>query len=178
MRTRGHLSFLITASLAVIGGIAVCGCDTPKTPPPAVDAPQIHPDSAKLNTLVELARRDVQLEKAVLISKSLPLTEAEAAEFWPIHRQYEQDLAALMDRKLTLIRGYFSNQGNMTDAQAKTLAQETLDLESKRTDLKRSYFRKFQAAVPAAKAARFFQIENQLNMLIELQIASELPLIK
>jgi hypothetical protein len=32
--------------------------------------------------------------------------------------------------------------------------------------------------MPATKAARFFQIENQLNMVLDLQVAASLPLIK
>jgi hypothetical protein len=49
---------------------------------------------------------------------------------------------------------------------------------AKRTELKKAYFARFQEAVPATKAARFFQIENQLNMVLELRIAASLPLIK
>jgi hypothetical protein len=32
--------------------------------------------------------------------------------------------------------------------------------------------------MPATKAARFFQLENQLNMALDLQVAAALPLIK
>jgi hypothetical protein len=32
--------------------------------------------------------------------------------------------------------------------------------------------------VPALKAARFFQIENQLNMVLDLQVAASLPLLQ
>ena len=66
----------------------------------------------------------------------------------------------------------------MTDAQAADLANRAFDLESQRTELKRKYFRKFARVVPPLKAARFFQIENQINMAIDLQIAASLPLIK
>ena len=32
--------------------------------------------------------------------------------------------------------------------------------------------------VPAVKATRFFQIENQINLALDLQVAASLPLIK
>jgi hypothetical protein len=66
----------------------------------------------------------------------------------------------------------------MTNGQATQLAKEAFDLEAQRTDLKRDYFEKFSKVIPPLKAARFFQIENQLNMVVDLQIASSLPLIK
>jgi hypothetical protein len=66
----------------------------------------------------------------------------------------------------------------MTNQQASDLAMEVFDLEEKGTDLKRKYFKRFAKVIPPLKAARFFQIENQINMAIDLQVASSLPLIK
>lgn len=66
----------------------------------------------------------------------------------------------------------------MTDQQATTLANKVFGWEEKRTKLKRTWFKKFSKAVPAKKAAQFFQIENQLNAALDLQLAAALPLIK
>lgn len=66
----------------------------------------------------------------------------------------------------------------MTDQDAAKLANDVFDLETKRTSLKRKHFKKFSKVVPARKAARFFQLENQLNMALDLQVAAALPLIK
>jgi hypothetical protein len=66
----------------------------------------------------------------------------------------------------------------MGDKEAVELAKSSFDLEEKKTDLKRKYFKKFQKTIPATKAALFFQVENQLNMALELQVAAALPLIK
>ena len=66
----------------------------------------------------------------------------------------------------------------MTEKEAEALAKGAFDLEEKKTSLKRKYFTKFRKIIPATKAARFFQIENQLNMVLDLQVAGALPLIK
>jgi hypothetical protein len=66
----------------------------------------------------------------------------------------------------------------MTDEKAKELVQKALKLEGRRTKLKRKYFRKFDRVLSSKTVAKFFQLENQINLLIDLQIASELPLIK
>src|SRR5215212_4148559 len=57
------------------------------------------PDAAHLRAFIELARKDIQLQKSALIADNMDFTEGEAAEFWPLHRQYEADLAKLNDRR-------------------------------------------------------------------------------
>ena len=66
----------------------------------------------------------------------------------------------------------------MTDDKARELAKKSFDLEEKKTGLKRKYFKKFAKAIAAKKAARFFQIENQINTALDLQVAASVPLIK
>jgi hypothetical protein len=139
---------------------------------------QNKPDLGNLRAFIELARADIKTQKALLVAANLPLTEDEAVEFWPLHREYETQLSKLNDQKLALIQRYAQTYESMTDKEAGDLAKGSFDLEEKKTDLKRKYFKKFRKVMPATKAARFFQIENQLNMVLELQVAASLPLIK
>jgi hypothetical protein len=155
----------------------------PALPAAAQDAtPQagkeLAPDLGNLRAFVELARSDLRTQKALVLAENLPLTNDEAAEFWPVQREYDQELTKLLDRRVELITRYAKQYQTMTDADASKLANEVFDLEEKRTALKRKYFKKFCKVVPPLKAARFFQIENQINMAIDLQIAASLPLIK
>jgi hypothetical protein len=136
------------------------------------------PDAGNLRAFVNLARSDIRLQKSLIIAQNLPLTEEEAAEFWPIHREYEQELAKLNDRRIVLIKKYLPTGGSITNAEAREVATEVFDIEASRTALKKEYFAKFQKATSDVTAARFFQIENQLNMVLELRIAASLPLIK
>jgi hypothetical protein len=131
-----------------------------------------------LRAFVELARSDIKTQKALIIAENLPMTEDEASEFWPLHREYEGELSKLNDQKLALIVRYAKNYQTMTDQEAGELANASFDLEAKKTDLKRKYFKKFTKVVHATKAARFFQLESQLNMALDLQVAAALPLIK
>ena len=135
-------------------------------------------DLGNLRSFVELARSDIRTQKALIVAENIPFTNDEAVEFWPLHREYDLELNKLLDLRYAGILEFFQNRDSLTDAQATDLAQRAFDLESKRTDLKRTYFKKFVEVIPAVKAARFFQIENQLNMAIDLQVAAALPLIK
>jgi hypothetical protein len=139
---------------------------------------QTVPDPANLRAFVEMARSDIRMQKAFVLAQNLPLTEAEAMDFWPLQREYNDALNKLLDERVAGIVQFAKDHGAMTDAQATTLAKTSFDLEEKRTALKRKYFSRFCKVIPPLKAARFFQIENQLNMAIDLQIAASLPLIK
>jgi len=136
------------------------------------------PNAGSLRAFVELARSDVRTQKAYIVAQNLPLTSDEAVEFWPLHREYEAELATLLDERYEAILQFAKDYGTMTDEQATGLAKKSFDLEAKRTGLKRTYFKKFAEVIPAVKTARFFQIENQLNMVVDLQVAASLPLIQ
>jgi len=134
-------------------------------------------DMGKLRTFVELARSDIRTEKSYVIAQNLPLTDEEAENFWPLQREYDQEYTRLLNERFDAIIQFAKQYGTMTDSEATALAQKSFDLESKRTALKKKFFPKFKKVVPAVKAARFFQIENQLNMVLDLQVAASLPLL-
>src|SRR5579883_1526186 len=136
------------------------------------------PDAGNLRAFIELARSDLKTQKTLIIAENLPLTEEQGVEFWPLHREYEAELSKLNDQKLALIVRYSKNYETLTEKEAAELANASFDIEVKKTDLKRKYFKRFQKAIPATKAARFFQLENQINLAVDLQVASALPLIK
>lgn len=151
--------------------VALKAQDAPPAPAPALDL-------GNLRAIVALARSDIRTEKALIIAQNIRFTDDEALEFWPAHRDYELELDKLLDQRYALILKFARQFGTMTDADARTLANKAFDLEAKRTALKRKYFKKFSKVIPALKAAQFFQIENQINLAIDLQIAASLPLIQ
>jgi len=163
-----------TAMLVAFCALAQSGGEKNSASASAAD----QPDTGNLRAFVELARSDIKTDKALIIAENLPMTDAEAVEFWPLHRDYEAELSKLNDQKFALIVRYAHNYQTMTDQEATELAQDTFNLEAKKTDLKRKYFKKFSKVIPATKAARFFQLENQINLALELRVAASLPLIK
>jgi len=135
-------------------------------------------DSRELNRRAygELLRSDIRSQKVAVITEVMQFTEAEDQKFWPIYREYEAELAKLNDDRIALIKDYATNYDNLTDASADKLALGALDLESKRHALKAKYYDRFKSALPAKTAARFLQVENQILLLLDLQIAASLPI--
>ena len=130
-----------------------------------------------VDSYIELLRADVRAEKVAILGQAMKLSEDEASVFWPIQREYEVELAKLFDERVALIKAYTETYESMSDEKAEELAKWLLRLERQRTDLKEKYFERFAEDVSPTVAARFLQIENQINMLIDLQIAESLPLI-
>ena len=126
---------------------------------------------------LELLRSDVRAEKIAIVTEVMEFTDAEGARFWPVYREYDRQLQLIVDDRIKMIKQFAANYGNYADKHAKKVAEKSLWLESRRTNLKRKFFPRFEKAVGAKRAAQFFQLERQINLLIELQIAAELPLL-
>jgi len=131
-----------------------------------------------LDAYIEVLRSDVRASKTAMITEALQLTDSESAKFWPIHRQYDTELAKNFDQRIALIKDYAAAYGSIDEAKAESLADRLLKLEEERIKLRRQYFKKVKKAIDAKKAARWLQVENRVGLLIDLKIASELPLLK
>jgi hypothetical protein len=127
---------------------------------------------------IELLRSDVRANTAEIIRVMMQLDDKDAAVFWPIYRDYESELSKLYDEKVAGIMDYADHYLQMTDAKADDLATRALQWEDQRTDLKKKYYERFKKALSPITAARFLQIENQILMLVDLQVASSLPIIE
>jgi hypothetical protein len=142
------------------------------TQPPKTEA-----QDTNIRAYIELLRADVRAEKTAVMGQMMDLNDAQGAKFWPIYREYDVELQKLNDKKLAGIQEYARNYDTMTDKKADELAKLTLELESQRNELKKSYYEKVREQIGGVYAARFLQIENQLLMVIDLQIASSLPVV-
>ena len=131
-----------------------------------------------LRAYVELLRSDVRARKVGIITEVMQFTEAEDAKFWPVYREYETELAKINDDRLALVREYAVSYDKMTDAVADRLARGALDLEARRNVLKTKYYDRFKSTLSARTAARFLQVENQILLLLDLQIAASLPIVR
>lgn len=135
-------------------------------------------EQASLAPYIELLRSDVRTEKIAIITENMNLTEEESAAFWPIYRQYDVELSALTDEWIALIKDYGAHYENLTAEKARELVKRTLDLQEKRIKLKRKYYNQLEKALSAKNAAKFVQLENQIEKLIDVQVAAAIPLIK
>jgi hypothetical protein len=65
----------------------------------------------------------------------------------------------------------------MDDASASSLTQRLFQIEDETQALRKKYFNRFESALGAKRAAKFYQVDNRLTMIVNIQLASEVPLI-
>jgi hypothetical protein len=160
-----------------LGVVALASIVAAAAAPPQ-KAPVDQNKEANLKAYVDLLRKDVKKEKVAILSELMELSPEESAKFWPVYNEYDKALTTIHDGRVALIKLYSDSYGSMTDQVATKLANGALDLDAKRNDLKRQYFQKFSQTLNPRIGARFLQIENQLEKIIDLQIASSLPVIE
>jgi hypothetical protein len=131
-----------------------------------------------IRAYIELLRSDVKAKATEVIAEVMQFDSDEAAKFWPIYREYELELSKIGDEKLVLIKKYTANAENMSEEVADQLVQGVFKVEQARHNLKMKYYERIKTALTAKTAGRFLQVQNQILMLIDLQIASALPVIK
>ncbi len=134
-------------------------------------------DQDEVRTYIEMLRSDVNTTKIRTFNEVMKMTGPEAEKFWPIYRKYEQELAAVSDRKLDLIRTFarLHSEGKLDDQHAKDLAVRWLENTQDRLNLWKKYHKQLSKAVSPVRAAQFLQVENQMAIFVDLNIAAEMP---
>lgn len=127
---------------------------------------------------LQLLRKDLRSMKKQLVAANMQLTDAEAEKFWPAYDQYASETAKIYDARYAIIKEYAENIRQLTDAQAQSLARRGIDLDQAVAQLRVKYFPVFEKVIQGKKTALFFQIDRRLALMIDLQLASEIPLVQ
>jgi len=137
-------------------------------------------ESKELNTqaYIQLLRADLKASKRTLIKEAMQLDDSQAAAFWPVYNQYDVEQTKLGDEKLAIVQDYAHDFLTMTPEKADQLARRVLELDEQRLALRKKYYELMKKALPTVLVVRFFQIENQIQLLVDLQIAANLPIIE
>jgi hypothetical protein len=127
---------------------------------------------------MELLRKDLRSHKKQLIAENLKLTDAEATKFWPIYDQYTAELIKINDKKFGLIQEYADHWGTITDEQATLYLRRWLDVDVAIMQLRQKYVPIVSQVLNGRKSATFFQLDRRISMMIDLQLASQLPVVQ
>ena len=128
--------------------------------------------------LTELMRSDLRTQKRAIITQAMKMDEATSEKFWPVYQDFETELSKINDQRVTMIKDYAAAYNSMTDEAAKDLIKRGFKLQESRTSLLKKYVQKMSKATDVKTAARWAQVEHAVDSAIDLQIASELPLLQ
>ena len=164
---------LVAAFLVCVPGLVAQ--DSAETGKQAAISPSS--DQQNIQAYIDLLRGNVRQQKAEMMGAVMQLSAADAAKFWPIYEQYDQELAKLNDQRVANIKDYASAYDQMTDEKADELIQKALSYRKQRSELLAKYYQQVKQALGGITAARFVQVEDQLLLIIDLQIDSSLPIV-
>lgn len=127
---------------------------------------------------LNLLRKDLRSKRKQLIAANLKLTDTEASKFWPVYDHYVTDLIAINDKKFGLIQDYADNWGRMTNEQSLLFSRQWLDMDIQTAQLRQKYVPIVSKVLDGKKTATFFQLDRRIAMMMELQVASQMPLVQ
>lgn len=127
---------------------------------------------------IALLRQDVQAMKTDLIAKAMQFSDAEAKGFWPLYREYSNEVQKMGENRYQIIKDYAENYDHMSEAKAFELTSKMLDLERQTYENREAYWPQFAKVLGARRAAKFLQIDRRLSLMIDLKLSSEIPVLQ
>ena len=129
------------------------------------------------DTDIQLLRSDVQSDKNQIIADTMQFTDVESKAFWPVYRDYARDQQLIGDDRVQLIKDYAKNYDSMDDPKARDMVQRMINIEDRTLNLREDYWPQFMKALGAKRAAKFYQVDNRITLLVNLQLTAEIPII-
>ena len=128
---------------------------------------------------MQILRDKIKADKKLLVARNMELTESEAAGFWPVYEQYQQQLANFNQRIDKLIESYAAvyRTNSMTDEAAKNIIADFVAVEKGEAAMKAFFVPKLSQVLPPKKVARYLQIESKIRAALKYELAEEIPLV-
>ncbi|MBK7977584.1 MAG: hypothetical protein IPK07_31475 [Deltaproteobacteria bacterium] len=145
-------------------------------------APGAEPVTAPATALsaeaADATRFRLEAERRKVVAANLSLTPDEASAFWPTYDEYRARMHALDVRHLAVLERYAeaSRNGTWTDSQATSMLDELLATGTERATTRKDWRERFASVLPPRKVVAVYQLENRLDAVVTLGVASQLPL--
>jgi len=160
---------IAAAALAVAGG-----CARNKTAP-ELASPDARPDPAVAGE-IQVTRQAIQTRRDAIIADAMPFTEAQSQKFWPLYREYRNEVQKVNDRTIGILTYSSRVGGTFTDQEAKNLLGEYLRISKDKIEIQEKYVDRFQDVLPATQVARLFQLENKMDAAVAYDLSGRVPL--
>jgi len=160
MKLLNRKSVLLTIAFAMVALSPICRAQT---------------QELSIGSAIEVARANMQADRATIIGGAMNFSEKDSAAFWPVYRQYERERSTLDDGRVAVIKEYTGKYSTLSDADAKAMAEQMFEYDSRLAALKKTYFKKFNKVLPALTVTKFFQLDHRIDLLVDMQVESSLP---
>jgi hypothetical protein len=132
-----------------------------------------------LSEYVELLKTDLKAQSRDIISKGMQtFTDEEAKRFWPIYESYMAERSKFLEARVAVIKAYADDYDSMTDAKAQQLLNRRFEQIKLRNKMDEQFRPQFATALSPRRLVRFYQIQHELEVLMELRAISQIPKMK
>jgi len=143
----------------------------------AVSLVAVNVRSEDTTDAINLVRSIYKTDRQAFITEHMPLTATESANFWPLYREYRQDMEKLGDSLVKLVLEFADTYPDIPDKDAQRLLKDYMALEKEHGAKQAHYFKKAGKILPASKVLRWAQLENRMDLTLRLQLASTIPIV-
>ena len=113
-----------------------------------------------------------------LVSKGIgEIASLDAEKQAELYNEYNLEANKIHNRRIAIIKDFANNYESLSDEKADELWTGVITYQQQLLKLKKSYYKKFKKVISPGQAARYFQIENKIEALINANLAAEIPLI-
>jgi hypothetical protein len=167
----------LLTGVAILFCCGVRGAQGQSSNTPAQSAPA-QQDQALSDQDIQMLRKNLRSQRRQVIAANMKLTDAESEKFWPLYDQYVSELVKINNTKYELIKQYVQASGNLSDTQADSAVKQWIGVDQSVSGLRLKYVPAFRKVLSAKNTALFYQLDRRVQLMIDLQLASALPLVE
>jgi hypothetical protein len=163
----------LLVALATVISLPAWSADPATAQPASYTAPTPTQEEA-----IAQFRNDLMASRADIMAKGLTLSAEQAAKFWPMFEAFQKEQTVVVDEQVKALKSYADHFKTLSDADALAYVNSLLERDQKMHDLRIKWLKKFQTAVPAKTAASAIQLDRRLGNVTQVQLSSQIPLIR
>src|SRR5271154_5234135 len=162
-------------SMGLLGAVAAITLMSQRVGIAEDTPPIVNEKFTDLAPAIKMLRAEIGQDRRDIVAAAMLLTPSEGKTFWPLYDQYRAEMHTLGDRRVRLITDFIAHRETMSEDEAAKLTEEALAIEKARIAVKEDYVSKMSKALSARTVARFFQIDNKLDVVVDAELAARIP---
>ncbi len=167
------VAVLVVFTMLLVCSVSLVGQQAAPQSAPGTDAQA----SGIKDQDIEMLRADLRSQRKQIMAQNMTLTADEATKFWPIFDQYRKEAIQPNNERWALIKDYAANYNTMTDAQAQDYMKRATAVDQQLLALRMKYVPIFEKVVSAKTTALWYQIDRHIDLLINLQLSAQIPMV-
>jgi hypothetical protein len=138
---------------------------------------QVNPRFAELEPEFDSLRAMARQDRRTVVMRQMALAGEQLAAFTKIYDAYAAEVEIVNDKLVKLITDYAARFENMDDAEAARLTRDYFAMKHAQLKNREKFARQVARQLSPVKAARFVQVEGRLDVLRDLRLSQQIPLI-